>query len=213
YFLSMEYVQGQELAFKHPQLSLSQCLNVIKDVAKALDYAGKKGYVHRDVKPENIMLHAEESRAVLMDFGIARATDVASGMTQTGTTMGTPHYMSPEQAKGAKVDPRCDIYSLGVVLFELVAGYVPFDADSAVAVGIMHVSDEVPRLAPHLHIFQPIIDKALAKKPDDRYQQASQLIADLNAVAATDVAEVMRQLEAMPAIEHVNTSAATVVSS
>ncbi|HEY7884939.1 MAG TPA: protein kinase, partial [Cellvibrionaceae bacterium] len=212
HYLSMEYVPGEDLKQRRYELDLVQSLQVVKDVARALDYAGRKGYVHRDVKPENIMLHAEESRAVLMDFGIARATDVASGMTQTGTTMGTPHYMSPEQAKGAKVDPRCDIYSLGVVLFELVAGYVPFDADSAVAVGIMHVSDEVPRLAPHLHIFQPIIDKALAKKPDERYQQASQLIADLNALAAGDVAEVMRQIESMPAVEPVDTSADTVVS-
>ncbi len=213
HYLSMEYVPGEDLKERRYELDLVQALGVVKDVARALDYAGRKGYVHRDVKPENIMLHAEDSRAVLMDFGIARATDVASGMTQTGTTMGTPHYMSPEQAKGAKVDPRSDIYSLGVVLFELVAGFVPYDADSAVAVGIMHVSDAVPRLAPHLAIFQPIIDKALAKKPDERYQLASELIADLNALAAEDIAEVMRQKEAMPVVQAVDSSAATVISS
>lgn len=213
HYLSMEYVPGEDLKERRYELDLVQALGVVKDVARALDYAGRKGYVHRDVKPENIMLHAEDSRAVLMDFGIARATDVASGMTQTGTTMGTPHYMSPEQAKGAKVDPRSDIYSLGVVLFELVAGFVPYDADSAVAVGIMHVSDAVPRLAPHLAIFQPIIDRALAKKPDERYQLASEMIADLNALAAEDIAEVIRQKEAMPVVQAVDASAATVISS
>src|SRR5690606_23075971 len=99
HYLSMEYVPGEDLKERRYELDMVQALGVVKDVARALDYAGRKGYVHRDVKPENIMLHAEDSRAVLMDFGIARATDVASGMTQTGTTMGTPHYMSPEQAK------------------------------------------------------------------------------------------------------------------
>jgi serine/threonine-protein kinase PpkA len=195
YFLSMEYVQGQELAFKHPQLSLSQCLNVIKDVAKALDYAGKKGYVHRDVKPENIMLHDEDSRAVLMDFGIARATDLSSGMTQTGMAIGTPHYMSPEQAKGQPVDPRADIYSLGVVLFLLLTGRLPYHADSAVVVGIMHVSEAIPQLPGHLAVFQPILERVLAKRPEDRYQTAAELIADLNQLTAEQIqqAEETRQ--------------------
>lgn len=195
YFLSMEYVQGQELAFKHPQLSLEQCLGAIKDVAKALDYAGKKGYVHRDIKPENIMLHDEDGRAVLMDFGIARATDIASGMTQTGMAIGTPHYMSPEQAKGQPVDTRADIYSLGVVLFLLLTGRLPYQAESAVVVGIMHVSEEIPLLPGQLSVFQPIMNRVLAKKPEERYQTAAELAADLNALAAEDIrlAEETRQ--------------------
>lgn len=212
HYLSMEYVPGEDLKAHRYQLSLSRSLEVVKDVAKALDYAGRKGYIHRDVKPENIMIHGEDQRAVLMDFGIARASDVASGMTQTGTTMGTPHYMSPEQAKGAKVDPRSDLYSLGVVLFQLICGYVPFDADSAVAVGIMHVSDPIPELPEHLAIFQPIVSRALAKKPDQRYQNGAEFIADLNKISAADIEAMEEKLAQIPKVDEANESAATVVS-
>ena len=122
YYLSMEYVPGQDLKQSAHSLDLPQRLRVIKQVARALDVAGKKGYIHRDVKPENIMLHGEDGRALLMDFGIARPADVNTGMTQTGTAIGTPHYMSPEQARGKPVDSRSDIYSLGVVLYLLLTG-------------------------------------------------------------------------------------------
>lgn len=189
YFLSMEYVPGQDLTRKRFDLSLTDSLNVVKDIARALDFAGTKGYVHRDVKPENIMLRDESGRAVLMDFGIARPSDVASGMTQTGIAIGTPHYMSPEQAKGLPVDARADIYSLGVVLFLLLTGRVPYHADSAVVVGIMHVSEDIPRLPPHLHVFQAIIDRVLAKNPLARYQTGAELIEDLDAISAQDIAE------------------------
>ncbi|MDO6747102.1 protein kinase domain-containing protein [Gilvimarinus sp. 1_MG-2023] len=212
HYLSMEYVPGEDLKASRYHLELERSLAIIKDVAKALDYAGRKGYIHRDVKPENIMIHAEDGRAVLMDFGIARASDVASGMTQTGTTMGTPHYMSPEQAKGAQVDPRSDLYALGVVLFQLVCGFVPFDADSAVAVGIMHVSDPVPTLPEHLAVFQPIISKCLAKKPDQRYQNGAELIADLNAIAPEDIEHIKAQMALTPKVDDSDESAATVVS-
>ncbi|MDO3386528.1 protein kinase [Gilvimarinus sp. SDUM040013] len=212
HYLSMEYVPGHDLKVNRYNLDLDVALAIVKDVAKALDYAGRKGYVHRDVKPENIMIHGEDGRAVLMDFGIARASDVASGMTQTGTTMGTPHYMSPEQAKGAKVDPRSDLYSLGVVLFQLVCGYVPFDADSAVAVGIMHVSDAIPDLPEHLAVFQPIINRALAKKPDQRYQNGAEFIADLDALPRAEIEKVKHQLALKPQIDEIEESAATVVS-
>lgn len=192
YYLSMEYLPGHDLKHKRFELNLAQSLNVVKDIARALDYAGRKGYVHRDVKPENIMLLEEDHRAVLMDFGIARPSDVASGMTQTGTAIGTPHYMSPEQAKGLSVDSRADLYSLGVVLFVLLAGHVPFDADSAVVVGIKHVSETIPRLPDHLQVFQPIIDRVMAKDPEDRYQTGGELIADLESITSTQILAAMR---------------------
>jgi serine/threonine-protein kinase PpkA len=191
YYLSMEYVPGQDLKQARHRLTLSQRLQVVKDIALALEFAGKKGCVHRDVKPENIMLHAEDGRAVLMDFGIARTTDVSMGMTQTGTAIGTPHYMSPEQARGKSVDGRADIYSLGVVLYLLLAGEVPFDADSAVAIGIKHVSEPIPRLPTELHDFQALLNKCLSKKPEHRFQTGVELIAaldDLNEQAISDAA-------------------------
>lgn len=185
HFLSMEYIPGQDLKQRRLELTLIERINVVKEVALALDFAGKKGYVHRDVKPENIMLHEEDGRAVLMDFGIAKIADTVSGMTQTGTAIGTPHYMSPEQAKGLSVDGRSDLYSLGVVLFLLLSGYVPFDAESAVSVGIKHVSEEIPQLPSHIGVFQNIIDKALAKDPEQRFQTGGELIAALSAITET----------------------------
>ncbi len=190
YFLSMEYVPGKDLTHKRLDLSLLDRLRVVKEIARALDFAGKKGYVHRDVKPENIMLHEEDGRAVLMDFGIARPSDTASGMTQVGIAIGTPHYMSPEQAKGLSVDPRSDLYSLGVVLFLLVTGAVPYDGESAVVVGIMHISEDIPCLPPYLEVFQPIIDKIMAKNPERRYQTGAEFIAALDAIPAHVLASV-----------------------
>lgn len=180
HFLSMEYVPGRDLRALRAKLNLRDVIGVIKDVALALDFANRKGCVHRDVKPENIMLHDEGGRAVLMDFGIAKLSDVSSGMTQVGSTIGTPHYMSPEQARGKPVDGRSDIYSLGVVFFWLLLGHVPFSADSAVAVGIKHLSAPIPVLPQALMVFQDLIDKAMAKKPEQRFQSGRELAEALD---------------------------------
>ncbi|MDZ7663382.1 serine/threonine protein kinase [Thiohalophilus sp.] len=182
HYYSMEYVEGHNLKEALPELSLQDKLRIIKDVARALDFAGNKGYVHRDVKPENIMIRKADGHVVLTDFGIARGDDVTRGMTQTGRAIGTPHYMSPEQTKGLHVDPRSDIYSLGVVLFLLLSGHVPYDADSAIAVGIKHLSSPIPALPPDMRIFQGIINTCLSKNPEHRYQTAGELIAALDAI-------------------------------
>lgn len=176
HYLSMEYVPGRDLKHRRFELSLPESVTVVKEVARALDYAGRKGCVHRDVKPENIMLHDDDGRAVLMDFGIARIVDQTSSMTQTGTTVGTPHYMSPEHARGAPVDSRSDLYSLGVVLFLLLCGRLPYDSDSAVSIGVKHISEQIPLLPRHLVAFQPIVDRILAKDPDERYQTGAEFI-------------------------------------
>lgn len=205
HYLSMEYVEGFDLKQRLPSLTGEQQLRVLREVAMALDYAGKKGYVHRDVKPENIMLNDMDGRAVLMDFGIARATDAVSDMTRTGTALGTPHYMSPEQARGEIVDCRSDLYSLGVLFFYMLTGKVPFEADSAVAVGIKHISAKVPRLPQLLQSYQPVVDRLMAKKPEDRYQTGSQLVADLSNLDASALSDWRPQQEGfeyLPSHEH-----------
>ncbi len=169
----MRYISGGTLRERIEQLSLAQGLRVIIDIAGALEYAHVQGFLHRDVKPQNILFDAD--RALLVDFGIARATDSRTQLTRTGATLGTADYMSPEQISGANLDARCDVYSLGVVLYEMLAGAVPFSHDSAVTTGVMHLTTPVPPLPENLRSFQACIDSALAKNPDNRPQSASAL--------------------------------------
>lgn len=182
YYLSMEYIDGSDLKQARNNLSLKQKIQVVKDIAQALNTLGQKGYVHRDIKPENIMIEKATKRAVLMDFGIARASENDVAVTQAGTAIGTPHYMSPEQAKGHDTDPRADLYSLGVVLFYLVAGYIPFEGDSAVAIGIRHITEPVPELPNELKELQWFIDKTMAKDPNDRFQTGAEWANALDTV-------------------------------
>ncbi|WP_448213878.1 protein kinase domain-containing protein [Colwellia sp. MEBiC06753] len=191
HYLSMEYIEGDDLKNRLHSISLFHILKVIKEIALALDYAGRKGYVHRDIKPENIMINNEDGRAVLMDFGIAKAFDTVSEMTQTGTAIGTPYYMSPEQAKGKEIDWRSDLYSLGVVFYQLLVGEVPYNGDSAVSVGIKHLSDPIPKIPDYLQAsFQEIIERLMAKVPDDRFQNGSELVSALNQIPSQQLNEL-----------------------
>ncbi|MFV2059449.1 MAG: protein kinase [Gammaproteobacteria bacterium] len=189
HYMSMEFISGKTMRDARDDLSRKQKVEIIKQIALALEYAGNKGYVHRDIKPENIMLH-EDGRAVLMDFGIARGDDTVNSLTLTGKAIGTPYYMSPEQTKGIKVDPRSDIYSLGVVLYQALTGHVPYDGTSFVDVGIKHISQPIPKLPVGLKLFQKIINKAMSKDPIHRYQSASALITDLNAVTLSGLDKI-----------------------
>ncbi len=186
HYMSMEYISGKSLRDARDDLSRRQKIGVLRQIAAALDYAGKKGYVHRDIKPENIMLH-EDGRAILMDFGIARGDDSARGLTLTGKAIGTPYYMSPEQTKGIKVDSRSDIYSLGVVLYQALTGTVPYDGTSFVDIGIKHISEAIPSLPQGLESFQVIVNKAMSKDPEHRYQTAAELIVALDKIPLSEL--------------------------
>ncbi|THB69333.1 MAG: PEGA domain-containing protein [Gammaproteobacteria bacterium] len=178
YYLAMDYHPGGDLKSKIEQgLSPAKSLEYMQQIAKALEHAHGKGYIHRDIKPENILFN-ENGEAILSDFGIARAQTNTTNMTAVGSVVGTPRYMSPEQAKGVEVDYKADLYCLGVVFFEMLTGNVPYDADTDVAIGIKHISDPIPQLVSHnseLAVFQPIIDTLMAKSPDYRCQSANQL--------------------------------------
>ena len=190
YFIVMEYIEGQTLSKVLKQegaLTMPTALRIGEDVAEALADAHKQNVIHRDVKPGNIMF-TPSSGLKVTDFGIARAvTGSISDLTQTGTVMGTATYFSPEQAKGDPADYRTDIYSLGVVLFEMLAGKPPFYGDSPIAVAYQHVNEPPPTLhdvtdgaiPPEL---SNVVARLLAKRPEDRYQDAELLRQDLASI-------------------------------
>ena len=183
-FYAMELMPGGDLKAKiraHAQgMEPSESRAVAVAIARALEYAHKRGFVHRDVKPENI-LFGEDGTAQLTDFGIARAMSSGTRMTAVGMSIGSPHYMSPEQARGQPVDGRSDLYSLGVVLYEMLTGKVPFDAADTFAVGLSHINDPVPKLQREIAGWQPVLDRLLAKSPADRYRTAAELADALGA--------------------------------
>ena len=182
HYIAMEYLPGETLDDKiKKKLNIKQVLGFTKQIAAALDFAHKKGIVHRDVKPDNILFR-EDGTAVLTDFGIARAAKSETKMTATGTVIGTPHYMSPEQAQGQEIGPWSDLYSLGIVLFELLSGEVPFDADSTIAVVFKHITEPVPDLDEPYKQYQPLVNTLLAKEANDRYQSGREVIADIEAL-------------------------------
>lgn len=187
YFIAMEYIQGRTLAAilaERKKLTATQACDIAIKIAAALGVAHANGVVHRDIKPGNILI-GSNGQVKVADFGIARAfgSDVADALTQTGSVMGTATYFSPEQAQGGQPDPRSDIYSLGIVMYEMIAGRTPFFGDNAVGVAYQQVHNSPPPLhefAPDVpNAFEAIVAKCLAKSPKRRYTNASALRDDL----------------------------------
>ena len=209
-YIVMEYINGlsfstylRGLHDKNQRLSYKQIAHLLKSLGSALDYAHAQGVIHRDIKPANILLHSsngdfivdrpitQHTEPVITDFGLVRL--VHSGtQTASGIVSGTPKYMSPEQARGDKVDHRTDIYSLGIMLYELLAGRVPFDGDSTLAVIYKHLNDPPPPIANISPQLQEVVNRTLAKDPNDRYQSAREL-----ANAYLDAIGLQTQMEAM----------------
>jgi serine/threonine-protein kinase PpkA len=181
-YIAMDYLAGGSIHDKMASgISAQEALRITGEVAKALDHAHEKGYIHRDIKPENILFR-EDGSAVVTDFGVAKTVSSASRMTNAGTVVGTPHYMSPEQTRGKPVDGRADIYSLGVVFYEMLTGRVPYQAEEAVAVAVKHLTAPIPRLPVQYQPYQKILDKLLAKDPEDRFQRGRDLVQAIDAL-------------------------------
>ena len=182
FYIAMEYISnGPVLHEDGKPRDVPFTLRVVREMAKALHYANSKSFVHRDVKPDNILLR-EDGSAALTDFGIARANDSATRMTRTGAVVGTPHYMSPEQARGRALDGRSDLYSLGIVMYELLVGRVPYHAEDSLAVGIMHITQPLPQLPPEFRALQPLLDLLLAKEPEQRFQDGAAVAAAIETI-------------------------------
>ncbi len=183
YFIVMEYVEGEtlkDLVRRQGRLGGSEAVRISLQLLAALEFAHRTGIVHRDIKPQNVMLD-RDGNVKVTDFGIARAVD--SGMTEAGSILGTAQYLAPEQAKGQRVDERSDLYSVGIVLYEMLTGTVPFKGDTAVTVALKHVNEmasEPAQLVPGMpYALNQIVLKAIAKDPDERYQTAAQFARDL----------------------------------
>jgi len=185
-FLVMELLSGgslDQLIRKEP-LSLQRAATILDQITGALDYAHQKGIIHRDLKPENILLD-EAGNVFLTDFGLAKLLQSDLRLTQSGAAMGTPAYMSPEQWQGRPLDARTDVYALGVVLFEMLSGALPFKGDTSLSMMYMHIHEPPPPLRtirPEIPVtIEAVVLRALAKEADDRFPSAGQLAAEFRA--------------------------------
>ena len=186
YYLASEYLPAGTLRDRMEGIGAAEALEIARDVAAGLAYAHENGFVHRDVKPGNIMFRADGT-AVLADFGIAKAIKTAASQTMTGNqAIGTPDYMSPEQAQANPVDGRSDLYSLGAVLFECLAGHKPYRAGDPYTVALMHVTEPLPQLPDELHRLQPLIDRLMAKDPNARFVNGDAFIAECERLIAAN---------------------------
>ncbi len=193
YYMVMEFIGGptlkmqlKDLTEREEKMPLDEAVRVAVALGKALDYAHQRGMIHRDIKPGNVMF-TDEGQVVLTDFGIARMINL-SGLTASGAIIGTPSYISPEQAMGRPGDERSDIYSLAIVFYQMITGDLPFDAETSMGIILKHISEPPPSpraLRPDLpEMVEQVLVRALAKDPAQRYQEVTGFVTDLQRVAA-----------------------------
>jgi serine/threonine-protein kinase len=201
-FIVFEYVDGDNLKRmieRRGPAPVETTLELGIQIARALSFAHQSGLVHRDVKPQNVLLNGD-GRAKVTDFGIARSLDVKTGMTQTGTVLGTSDYIAPEQAQGQRVDEQSDVYSLGVVLYELLTREVPFPGENFVAVAMRHINEPPPSIRERRPDVPPRVEaavqRAMAKRAEDRFASMSDFCRELEACLAEDQAGAGTQIVA-----------------
>jgi serine/threonine-protein kinase len=201
-FIVFEYIDGENLKAliqRRGPAPVPTALELAMQIARGLSFAHQQGLVHRDVKPQNILLNGD-GQAKVTDFGIARSLDVQHGMTQTGTVLGTSDYIAPEQAQGQRVDEHTDVYSLGVVLYEMLTNEVPFPGENFVAVAMRHINEEPPPIRDKRPDVSPrleaAVQRAMAKRPEDRFQTMADFCRELEA----DLAEAQGATMVAPAL-------------
>lgn len=185
-YISMEYVQGGDLKKRmESHVSPKIALEIISKIGSALSSAHTHNVIHRDVKPANILFR-ENGTPLLTDFGIAKQTDYDKDLTSTGIFLGSPNYVSPEQADGKKVDGRSDIYSLGCIFYEMLTGYKPYHSDSVIDIVIQHKTSPVPTLPEKFLIYQSLLNRMMAKNLDGRFANAEEMLKSVTKLQAID---------------------------
>ncbi|MDB6009620.1 MAG: hypothetical protein JWL65_1870 [Gammaproteobacteria bacterium] len=211
HYLSMEYLSGGDLKRRilDGERTLSLALSVCTALSAALDVAHRKGFVHRDIKPENILFR-EDGTPVLTDFGIARALDSGRSMTLAGMLVGTPDYMSPEQVKGLELDGRSDLYSMGIVFYEILTGAAPFKADSTLSVALKQVGEPLPSLPPEHAAYQEFLDCLTAKDREERFASGAEIIRALRVIGTGRAVRNRAGVSALAAAESSDLRARTI---
>jgi serine/threonine-protein kinase len=191
-FIVFEYVEGENLKRlieRRGPAPVTTALELAMQIARGLSFAHQQGLIHRDVKPQNVLMNGD-GQAKVTDFGIARSLDVKHGMTQTGTVLGTSDYIAPEQAQGQRVDEHTDVYSLGVVLYEMLLNEVPFPGENFVAVAMRHINEEPPSIRDRRPDVPPRVEaavhRAMAKDPQARFQTMAEFCEELEACLAEE---------------------------
>src|SRR5438477_822079 len=205
YYIVMEYIAGtslKELITRSAPLPIDQAVSIAAQILAGLEYAHRNGLIHRDIKPQNVLI-TPEGGVKVTDFGIAKSVSDL-GLTEAGLALGTAHYFSPEQARGERVVPQSDIYAVGVTLFEMLTGRLPFESESAVGLAYKHIGEPppsprelVPAIPPRLN---NIVLRALAKDPQDRFTSAAEMEKALRAVQAGGQQPTMEVPVARPSI-------------
>ncbi len=176
YYISMEYLEGGDLEEKmRSGMSAPAALNLLSVIGNCLDFLHEKDIIHRDIKPANILFH-KDGTPILTDFGVAKQQEVDINLTGDGSAMGSPYYISPEQAECKQLDGRADIYSLGIILYEILTGSKPYTGDSYIETIVAHLSNPIPVLPPELECYQELIDRMIAKDRNDRFSCAGEMV-------------------------------------
>jgi serine/threonine-protein kinase PpkA len=176
-YISMEYLNGGDLKLRiESGMSPKEALEILTTVGEALEVAHKKGVIHRDVKPGNILFR-QDGTPVIADFGIAKEFERETDITVDGTVIGTPDYLAPEQARLEPLDGRTDLYALGIIFYEMMAGRKPFEGGSPVDIVFKQMNEPIPQLPEALQIYQPLLEKMTAKEPGDRFRDAGEMLS------------------------------------
>ncbi len=193
HYISMEYLEGGDLEARiHAGISPTTAIDLLKTIAECLDFVHGKGIVHRDIKPANILFR-RDGTPVLTDFGIAKRLEHNTKLTMDGTAIGSPDYLSPEQAECKLLDGRTDIYGLGIVFYEMLVGQTPYHRPSYIETVMAHITEPVPVLPPHLERNQELLERMIAKRPEDRFASAAEMAAFIGRIGRATPVEAIAQ--------------------